>query len=431
MRSHDRARAVSFTLIELLVALIIIVALTLIGIPAIAPMMSANSVDSTANMVRGALMHARNTAIAQQTSGICWLANGSVVESGIVVGGGTVESLVITIDNVDTTVGNEYFEYSGTAASGTNNAASDFYGANYFYIASTSGGATGTATWHFRIPDPAGTAGEPVTLEVQAHWGYSSSLCLDEATYTVFHDEGETSFIVSQRVSSGAWHTFGMFTFTRGNSYRIELTNYSATHLTPLSTNKWVIGDAVHVKTPGSISSPETFVAQQKNWVPDMWANSYYVVIANKQDAAGNTKTIFAEISSNNEDSITAAAPWEDEEGTLVMPTDGSRFLIHAGDPASPGDEQSVGSGTDETASWSKLPQGAVVSPFDAKVPARRVFPVAFTNKGRASFSNADGYVTIKIYSREEPENEDLWRFVRLYCNSGRTATARKLSDLP
>jgi len=433
MRSRDRARVVSFTLVELLVALAIIVTLTLLGIPAIAPMMSASSVDSTANMVRGALMHARNTAIAQQTEGICWLANGSVVESGIVVGGGTIGSIMITIDNVDTTVDNHYFAYSGSADSGTNNAASDYYGANYFYMASTLGSVTGTATWHFTIPESGGMAGDPIMLEVLAHWPYSNGACLDEVTYTIHHAEGTVPFTVSQRVGSGPWHSFGMFSFTRGGSYSIALTNFSATHGTPNASNAWMVADAVQIKTPGSTSSPETLVALQKNWVPDMWANSYYVVIANKEDAAGNTKTIFAEIEENNEDSLTATAPWEDEDGTMVIPTDGSRFLIHEGDPASPGDEQSVGSGTDETASWNKLPEGAVVSPFDAKVATRRVFPVAFTKKGRASFSNADGYITIRIYSREKPEDEDLWRFVRLYCNSGRTAAGRKenFPDLP
>ena len=101
MRTNVSGRRVAFTLIELLVALTIIVALTMLCMPAIGPMMNVSSVDSGASIVRAGLMRARHSAVAQQREGFCWLAEGSVVESGVissVVGGSAVD---ITMDNDD------------------------------------------------------------------------------------------------------------------------------------------------------------------------------------------------------------------------------------------------------------------------------------------------------------------------------------------
>ena len=432
MRSHDRARAVSFTLVELLVALAIIVTLTLLGIPAIAPMMSANSVDSTANIIRGALMYARNAAIAQQTEGFCWLANGSVVESGVLE---VTSDVSIIVDNKDTT-GDHYFSKSG---SWTVSAWADpeyppsSSTRNYYHSISPGATPDSTAIWHFKIP--AGLGSNPIELPVSIWWPPASAYAVQDAHITVQDGAGGVTYQVNQQVGGGGWYKLGgetkMFSFTSGQSYTVQLTNESSTVGVPGADNKYVYADAVMIGTEAAADAVQAFTAPGKQWVTNAWSNNYYVVILNRVTGTDNTKAIFAKIASNEASVVTAVAPWEDEGGASVALVSGSRFLIHEGDPATPGDEQTVGSGTAATASWDKLPEGAAVSPFDAKVPTRRVLPVAFTKKGRASFSNADGYVTVKVYSKEEPNNEDLWRFVRLYGNTGRTAVARKMSDLP
>ncbi|MFH1731849.1 MAG: hypothetical protein ABIF82_09390, partial [Planctomycetota bacterium] len=194
MRSHDRARAVSFTLVELLVALAIIVTLTLLGIPAIAPMMSANSVDSTANIVRGAMMHARNTAIAQQTEGICWLASGSIIESGVIE---VASGVSIIVDNKDTT-GDNYFSKTGSWT--VSSAADPEYPPssstrNYYWSISPGATPDSTATWHFKIP--AGLGSGPVELPVSIWWAPASD-ALQDARFTVQDDTGSITYQVSQ-----------------------------------------------------------------------------------------------------------------------------------------------------------------------------------------------------------------------------------------
>ena len=163
----------------------------------------------------------------------------------------------------------------------------------------------------------------------------------------------------------------------------------------------------------------------------------------------------------------------KDSEGNDVPLTAGSRYLIHQGDPSAPGGQQTIGSGTDAIASWDKLPDGAAVSIYHADTDGNgadddrcstcgkpaigylnndqcphedcgaaiapidrwRVFPVVFTNKGRATYATPTGlsdpgHITFKIYSRERPHDANLWRYVRLYRNTGRAAIAHKLSDL-
>ncbi len=395
----------SFTLVELLVALTIIVALTLIGIPAIGPMISASSVDSTANLLRGALMNSRNSAVAQQLEGVCWLAGGSVIESGTVE---SVTSISVIVDN-DSPSG---VTITGSWTRSTLNEGLR-YDASYLHDGNTDKGAKSV-----RFTPTLPRAG---SFGVYLWWPHHSNRATN-VPVDIFHAGGTDTVVVNQTQPGGDWVQVGTYTFNAGTSGSVLVRTDA--------TDGYVVPDAVLIGTPDGGDAQKDFVAVGKGWGANSWANDYYVVIANLVPGTDSTETVFGKIESNTSDTVTVTQEWKDEDGNPTMVVTGSRFLIHNGNPETQGDDQSLGSGTDVTASWDQVPDGAVISPYDAVVPTRRVFPIVFTNKGRAKFANADGYITFKIYSRDDPTNEAMWRYVRLYANSGRTAAAHTLDDL-
>ena len=429
-------RSVAFTLLELLVALTIIVALTLLSMPAIGPMMSVSSVDSAASMIRAGLMRARNSAVAQQREGFCWLAEGSVVDSGVVtggVGGGTP---------IEWTGDEGLIEDFSIKTNLPTLQSSDLYGDAY---SSPLDSTPASATWEILIPD-----GYSGTLQLEAYFKGSASY-RGAVRYEVQGTDGDLQTVSDTQIGAAvhAWHIIGNFAF-EGGSRTITLAKES-------SNNRYLWADAVRLTgtlTPVGGASAKSFQTG-KSWLVNKWADRYYVVVGAKHETTGDITPGYARIESNTADTITTVTELKDENGTDLPITKDSRFLIHQGDPSSPGGQQTIGSGTDATASWDKLPEGAAISMFDADTddddvdddktaPAvrRRVFPVVFTTRGRATFgpvSNPSGdppsfdpgYVTIKIYSREHPDDENLWRYVRLYRNTGRAAVGQKLSDLP
>ncbi|MFW6157981.1 MAG: hypothetical protein ACOC8E_01325, partial [Planctomycetota bacterium] len=70
---------------------------------------------------------------------------------------------------------------------------------------------------------------------------------------------------------------------------------------------------------------------------------------------------------------------------------------------------------------WTDLPRRAAVSVRDATDRSRTVWPIIFSSTGRAALSSSSGYVTIMIYDPEKPNNQEYWRFIRVYANTGRT----------
>ena len=475
MRTYVSRRRLAFTLIELLVALTIIVALTILAMPAIGPMMSTSSVDSGASIVRAGLMRARNSAVAQQGEGFCWLAEGSVVESGVISSTAGGSELTITIDNTDTSGDDpdNYFSYTGTAGSNTSTTATGYFGANYRWIAGTSGGVTGTARWNFKVPD-SGMTGDEVQLTVSAHWPYMATAGLTAARLTVNYEGGSSSHDVNQQTEGGSFLPLGTHPFLYGSTYSVVLTNSSTTYGQPnASTNKYLFADAVRITGGTGAAASDNFTDESQAWTANMWVDKYYVVIGAKNAETGDITTTFERIKESNSNTITTYADLKDSEGNDVPLTAGSRYLIHQGDPSAPGGQQTIGSGTDAIASWDKLPDGAAVSIYHADTDGNgadddrcstcgkpaigylnndqcphedcgaaiapidrwRVFPVVFTNKGRATYATPTGlsdpgHITFKIYSRERPHDANLWRYVRLYRNTGRAAIAHKLSDL-
>lgn len=86
-------------------------------------------------------------------------------------------------------------------------------------IKTISKGATSVATWQPAIPGK-GEYGVYVSYQTLRN----SS---DDARYTVYHAGGKTEFKVNQQMGGGTWIYLGSFTFNKGNSHRITLTNRS------------------------------------------------------------------------------------------------------------------------------------------------------------------------------------------------------------
>ena len=438
MRACFSGKEAAFTLVELLVALTIIVALTLLALPAIGPMISVNSVDSAANTLRGALIYARNAAVARQTDGFCWLANGSVIESGVLnpVFGGSAEF----VSTDATTQG----DWKGTYGAGGYKIVNDSENLPCGTVSFTGGT---DLTWEDPTADTRGLEKGGNTDHIAACRYSTASFTIDvDITDGLTHemnlyllgwgtDTREQNIVIrdaaTDAVLDGPRPISG---FMDGKWMTWNVSGHVKVVITKVAGSNCVISGVFFGEGTdgggGGAPSTKSFAAPSKVWMANMWANNYYVVIANQVPNTDNVKTIFGKIQSNLGDTITVTESWTDEDGATSLVT-GSRFLIHAGDPESPDGGQSVGSGTDAAASWNKLPEGVSISPTDAVVPNRRVSSVAFTRNGRAGFSNGDGYITFKVYSRDDPDNTDYWRFVRLYANTGRTAVARKLSDLP
>ena len=439
MRVHGKK---AFTLAELLVALSIIVLLTLISIPAIDPMLRVSSVDSAANIIKNALLHARNSAIAQRRTGTCWIRSGPIVDSGALLPVyGTASTLdlsvstgkAIVVDNTD-----PGFVPSGTATWTTETTYSGHYGTSSHLCRVVNGAPTGTATWSFTIPAPTGMREVTGMLTVEARWPMldpTPTKGISDAQFRVYYEgaDGLTSTVIPGCNLDGTGMKTGGFLFKCGNTYRVELNN--ATTLTDLT--RYITADAIRVSgtITSTAGSPTTqFKAMSKNWTVNQWQDAvkpYFVVIANKT-SSGITSTILGQIKENTANIITVESTWawKDDTNTSVTLAEDSEFIIQLGDPRETAATKSVGSGTSAYTRWDVLPGGIEVSLEDAVNTTKRVWPVSFTTAGRVAISNADGYITIKVYDAQNPTNPDMCRYIRVYQNTGRAVIGRKLTDL-
>ena len=456
MRTYVSGRRVAFTLIELLVALTIIVALTMLCMPAIGPMMNVSSVDNAASIVRAGLMRARHSAVAQQREGFCVVAVGSVIESGIITSSAGSSAGAITIDNAAASG----VTVTGTWTTSTVNPRCHL--TNYLHD-QNSGQGTKSVRFTPTLTD-AGTY--DVSMWFPDNTTHASNVPVD-----IVHANGTDVVNVDQKQVCNDWLPLGTYDFDAGTAGSVVIRTDGA--------NGYVMADAVRFTPAGNAEASDTFVDNNRTvpWTTNMWADKYYVEIGAKDADTGEITTVSAKIKSNANNTITAVSKFKNTAGVEVVLTTGSRYVIHQGDPNAPGSQQTVGSGTSdadgtkELASWDKLPEGAAVSVFDADtdgdnvdddvcgsgtcgLPAigylngdkcphcgvtiativrRGIFPIIFTSKGRAKYKHTPpttkDYITVKIYSSEHPHDANLWRYVRLYRNSGRGAIGNKLSD--
>jgi len=423
MRNKTGRTRAAFTLVELLVALSIIIILTVLGMPAIGPMIKAKSTDSAANIIKGALMHARNTAVAEATEGYCWLAPGAVFDSGVTQAM-VAESdpfTVIINDNDSTwaTEGNVSYKCSLEGSGWVLVSQSSSYDGQLHYAWGGGSGAN-VAKWVFKFS-------VPVTAKVYVR--YREDNDRTTVTYKVYHKEA-TPYLASVNQKLPGDHFTATWTllreeefgFNADTEYRVEINDTYGT-----SSNKVAI-DAVKLVGDVASGDPNTeCMLVGKSWTANAWAG-YYVVISNASGSS-TQEPIVAQIQSNTDTKLTVAS-WQPNN-----PRPGSRALIVRGDPrtTSTARTATIGSGTEVSARWDRLPDNVEVCPKDAVNGTRLVFPILFTSVGRARFTNdsANDSVTIKVRDKEEPNNKDLWRFIRVYRNTGRTVVAKELSALP
>ena len=450
MKSRLQPAKSGFTLVELLVTLAIICVLTLVSLPAMGPMIQSNRMDGAANTIKSAFLYARNSAVAEGQTGACWLVAGFVADSGTVTPVVGVQLQVnltganaLLIENSHRTGTGNYFEVTGSPApvQGTDWTDSTFVagysGTNYTWIHSSlhySPAKTFTGVWHFDIPQLAGAEDSTGTLTVEAWWPKSTAYCVTDATFSVYSEAGSQPFTLNQQTVGNSWYSFGTFSFKCGSSYRVELSNTSV-----MTGDRYVYADAIRVS--GTINGPppmdptKQFRAAGKTWTVNCWqtaaAEKFFITVANADPSSGATVPVIAQIASNDTDLLTASSTWQDPAGNAATLTQGSRFLIQRGDPRTDtGRQWSLGSGTDLNTRWDNLPESVGVSSVDAVDNTTRVWPVTFTSTGRGGFSNANGYVTLKIYDRDRPDDTSLQRYIRVYRNTGRVSVAKNLADL-
>ncbi len=427
MKARTGRATAAFTLIELLVALTIIVILTLLGMPAIEPMIKTKSVDSAANIIKGALMHARNTAVAEAQPARCWLAPGSVFESGVVGELSTdADPFTVCINENDSgwlTEGTVNYKCSLEGSWTQVSLACSYEGQLHYAYGGGSGG-TSVAKWIFKFS-------VPVTAKVYARW----TEALDRTTvkYKVYHKDALPYEASMNQQTPGDkngenWNLLRTedFHFNANVEYRVELDNTYGN-----SGNK-MIADAIKLVGDVEQGDPNTeCVVNDKSWKENAWVG-YYAIISNASDNS-TLEPIVAQIQSNTDTKLTVAS-WQPNN-----PPGGSWVLLVRGDPRTTSGKHTatIGSGTLLSARWDALPENVEVCPKNATAEDsfgdRVVFPVMFSNVGRARFASdsANDSITIKVRDKEEPGNRDMWRFIRIYRNTGRATMARKYSDLP
>jgi len=87
---------------------------------------------------------------------------------------------------------------------------------------------------------------------------------------------------------------------------------------------------------------------------------------------------------------------------------------------------------------WDELPQGVVVHPYlmndNGSESSDLAFPISFSSTGRVITNKSHLTLWVYAYNPQDPSvanNRDMWRFIRLYPNTGRTVVARAIADLP
>ena len=419
MRTNRKRVAVAFTLVELLVALLIVIALAVVTVPAIAPMLQVNRVQSAAHALKAALVHARSVALARHQNAICWIANGTVVESG---------TLTRVSATGETIVDNQDAEFSTVGTWAESNVADEWAGSSV-YRWTTDGG---TATW-----TPALTVAG--TYEVYAWWANHNETSNrdSDAEYTVTYAGGaQDTIAVDQDDDGGQWNLLGTYAFDASGTENVTLlSDLSDPEGRPTSADA-----AKFVCLAGS--SPNMFKSQGAAWATDTWAKDgstgeyrYFVTVANQTDASAGYEAVgvIAPIESSTSDVVTIGGTWANPDGlppnTVSELTAGSRFVIHEDDTAT---RRSVGSGVDDAMRWDPLPEGAMVDPIDPDDPAgeRRSLPIIFAPTGRARLYNRS-YITIRVYDIEQPNSPDSEVYLRVFANTGRVAIAKDPENLP
>jgi hypothetical protein len=134
------------------------------------------------------------------------------------------QHIEIIIDNLDPGA-------SFTGTWGTSDWAPGYYGSNYHYH--TTGAGTDKFTW---IP----VISAPGNYSVYARWTQGPTRAPD-ATYTIYHDGGNTPISVDQRLNGGTWVFLGTFSFD-GVGDKVELVQ---------SASGYVIADAIKWESGG------------------------------------------------------------------------------------------------------------------------------------------------------------------------------------
>jgi prepilin-type N-terminal cleavage/methylation domain-containing protein len=421
MKQRPQPARTGFTLVELLLALVIITIVTLIGVPAIGPMISGSGVDSAARLLNRSLMKARSAAVTRRETGTCWIAAGSVYESGTLE---PVSTETITHDFtgenaiiIDNNSGSSQVEIIGTWNTSTWTGGGSFWGANFLHDRDEEKGAKSVRY----TPDL------PVEGEYNVHiYRPEHSSRPNNVPIDITHKNGMTT-VTHNQVSGGGWLDLGTYDFNAGTGGNVLIRT--------TDTSGVVVADAIKFEAmiviPGG--NPATqFQAVGKSWAENLWAGTgesrYYVTVSNRL-GANQTQTVVAPVKENDENILTADETWKSLNGDSVTLQSGSSFLIQLGDPRSPPNRtQSVGSGSPDQLSWATLPQGTFVDIKDP-VTGEGVWPITFTSSGRAVLPGSAPYVTIRVTSSDAPESSSHWRFIRVYRNTGRTVTARSLSD--
>jgi len=128
----------------------------------------------------------------------------------------------IIVDNLDPGA-------SPAGAWNTSNGMPGYYGSNYHYH--LTGAGTDKFTWTPAISTPG-------IYSVYGRWTQDPSRAPD-ATYTIYHDGGNTPVSVNQRANGGIWVFLGAFSFDGVND-KVELVQ---------SANGYVIADAIKFET--------------------------------------------------------------------------------------------------------------------------------------------------------------------------------------
>ena len=299
------------------------------------------------------------------------------------------------------------------------------------HVAGVSGSADQYAKWNFTIQGIEGSTGD---LDVSAWWttdgislpGYPTEASPYGSVHYEITYEGGTATCQANQAQNGAqWNHLGTYEFRTNKEYTIKVTGEAGGQ----QLGKGFIADAVkisgNVKAEGGFDPSDSFLVGGKEWVIDKWKDMH-VVVQNRddEDPTDISSIVTAQIETNAENTVTATENWSE---TLV---NGSTYLITGSDPSQPTSKRMcVGSGAADNMRWSALPKGAVVYPQRAVDDTSKLsLPISFLPTGRGNFS-ADR-ITIKICDAKDPNNEQWWRFVRVYRNTGRVVVARTVAEL-
>lgn len=450
---HNYRGEKGFSLVELLVALGIIVILTIIAIPSIDPIINTSNANSAANAIKYSIMSARNSAIAKNQSTSVWAIVNDVMEIGeIEVPPGTPivwSNVTVDIDSADTALLVNPAQYwTGTPDS-------TYYATHWTRMATATYGGVGTYAWFTasstalaRWYSPQIAAGYSGSFTIEAFVRRAATDRATEVQYVASLADSGQSFTSTPfqtthyyTATQSAWITLQTITvpqLTTPSRVKIEISKYGsgAAGTYPII---WV--DALRLNgtlNPYTTTSGTTFTIGGKTWPINKWQGAY-VTILNPDDpiTSENEKgVIIARVASSTADTITAnVTHWQRKnEATGDMENvdiaDGAIYLLQFANPEDVVPALSIGSGSGTAVNWTNMPKGISVSIYDAVYTNRRVLPLMFDSTGKATFTNADGYITLKLYATESPSDQSAWRFLRVWKNTGRTRIARTIAEL-